>query len=75
MLDGCLSKQQQLTDIGACSAIRDSVEQADEATGITDGLLVPDDLFIRTMALIFCLVFVFLNAECLVGVTNGEDEE
>ena len=51
------------------------MEQANKTTSITDCLLVPDDLFIRTMTLVLVLVLVFLHAEGLVRLTDRKDEE
>lgn len=51
------------------------MEQTDQTTGITNSLLVPDDLFIWAMTLIFRLVLVFLYSKLFVCLTDGEDEE
>lgn len=51
------------------------MKQADQTTCVTDRLLVPNDLFIWAMTLVLGTVFVFLNAEFLVRLADGEDEK
>lgn len=51
------------------------MEQADQTTGIANGLFIPHNLLIRTVALVLGPVFVFLNAELLVCVADREYQE
>lgn len=64
-----------LTNVCACRAIRDCMEQANQATGVADSLLVPNNLFVRAIALIFWPVFVFLDAELFVCLAHGKHKE
>lgn len=59
----------------ACCAVGYTVKKADEAASVADGLLVPDDLFIGTVALVLWAICVLLNAELFIGLTHGEYEE
>lgn len=51
------------------------MQQADQATGIANSLLIPNHLLIRTVTLVLGAVFVFLHAELLIRLTDGEDEQ
>jgi hypothetical protein len=51
------------------------VQQSDQATGIANGLLIPNNLLIRPVALVLGTVFILLNAELLVCLTDGEHQE
>lgn len=51
------------------------MEQANQATGVADSLLVPNHFFVRAMALIFWPIFVFLDAEFFVRLAHGKHEE
>jgi hypothetical protein len=63
------------TDIGARCAVGDAVKQADQATCISNRLLIPNNLLFRTMTLVLGAVFVFLNAELLVCLTDGKHQK
>jgi hypothetical protein len=51
------------------------MEQADQATGIPNGLLIPNNLLFRAVALVLGAVFILLNAELFVCLTNGEHQK
>lgn len=51
------------------------MEQTDQPTGISNRLLVPDNLFLSTIAFVFRLVVVFLATKLLVCLAHGEDKE
>jgi hypothetical protein len=51
------------------------VKQADQAAGISNCLLIPNHLLFRTMALVLGAVFVFLDAELLICLTDGKHQK
>lgn len=51
------------------------MEQANQATGISDCLFVPDDLFCIAASIVVRLVLVLLATECLVCLAHGEDQQ
>jgi hypothetical protein len=51
------------------------VEQANQTTGVADSLLVPNNLLVWTVALVFWPIFVFLDAKLLVCLAHREYEE
>lgn len=57
----------QLTDVGGCCPIRNTVEQTDQTSIIANCLLVPNNIFVRTVAFISRLFFVLLGADEVIG--------
>lgn len=51
------------------------MEKANQPTSIANGLLVPDNLFLRAVSLVFCLFLVFLDAELLVCLADGKNKQ
>ena len=63
------------TNVIPCCAVGDAVEQTHQAASVADGLLVPDDFFFWPTAVVLCAVFVLFDAELLVGLVDGKDEQ
>lgn len=63
------------TNASLCCAVGNGVQQADEAAGVSDGLLVPNDFFVRAVALVLRTVAVFEHTEALVCLADRKNEE
>ena len=65
----------KLTDEAPRLPIADAVQQADQAAGVADRLLEPDDRLVGPASVVVGLGGVFVAPEALVRVVDGEDEQ
>jgi hypothetical protein len=51
------------------------VQESNQATGVSDGLLVPQHRLVWTLSFVLCSLRVLLNSEEFVWFADREDEE